>query len=208
MMVDWDLEFFISRMGRGSNNPNFKIMIRQRRRIEWQMKNVTISYDDGWREIFRDVSMELGFPRDHIERINTAWWRYVNEMMSNPVLPTIKIMYMCSIHPSVKLLYRYCNTMGRLIEKIYRGEYGANGKRVGDVKKMEEHLSALQETYSRLTNEAGNRSVVVNKMKKSYSDKEWNRHHEKEADNRRLRLVEVTMEESRAISESEKGSKK
>ncbi len=199
-MAVLDLGYFINRMGKESNNPNFGAMVRQRRRTEWQMREVVITYDEGWREIFREVGNDLKMPREDVERINTAWWKYVTEMMCNPILPTIRMVYLGTIQPSVKLLYRYCDHMNRLIEKIYRGEYGANGKRVGDVRKMQDHLTSLQDTYLRLSDEAGKRKKVITEMKsRTVVEGEDERRDEYIRGRKKTRLTEVTMREIRKM---------
>lgn len=153
-------------MAKGSNNPNFGAMIRQRRVTEWGFRSCKIKYDDEWRELMREVSVKLGYPKEDIERINSAWWRYVSEMMANPILPTIRIVYLCTLKPNVKILFRYCEKVSELVTRIYRGEISGDGRTIGDAKKMELHLRKLHDTYFRLEEEAVYRKKVRGDMRK------------------------------------------
>lgn len=142
-------------MKRKSNNPGFEKMVRQRRRTEYQLrKDYNIKYDDTWREIMFETADELHMPLDHVVRINTAWWKFVSEMMSRVELVTVKMIYLLTIKPSTKKLFRYCEKMGYMVEGFYRKALiGKEERKIEDVKRMEEHLEVLQETYIRLVKE-------------------------------------------------------
>lgn len=136
-----------------SNNPGFADFARKRKVIVWEVKkDHKIVYDDGWREIMKEVSRELKFPYEDVERINTAWWKYVGEMMGRVELPIIRMVYLCNLHPSVKKLYSYCEKMGVIIERLVNGGT-YHGKKVGDVSNMLKHLSKLHDSYFRIQGE-------------------------------------------------------
>src|SRR5688572_17864606 len=126
-----------------SNNPGFAEMRRKRKVTVWtQRKDHRIIYDDGWREIMREVSRELKFPYEDVERINTAWWKYVAEMLARVELPVIRMVYLCKLYPSPKKLYGYCEKMGDRIDRLLNGAKVVNlNKKVGDVGNMSRHLA-------------------------------------------------------------------
>lgn len=143
---------------RKGNNPDFVNMARKRRVTIWGMrKNWIVSYDDGWRDVMKEVSRELQMPLDDVVRINTAWWRYVSEMMSRVELPRIRMVYLCTLYPSVRELYGYCNQMGVFIDRLMNGMKVQNMK-VGNVGKMSVHLVKLQDTYFRIIDEGGKKN--------------------------------------------------
>lgn len=121
-------------------------------RFKWLIKPRKIVYDDTWRLIMKEVSVETKIPLSDIERINTAWWKYVSEMMGRVELPRIRMMYLITLRPSPKKLFGYCEKVGVGIEKLMRGESHMS-KSVGDVVAMSKHLWRLQETYFRLERE-------------------------------------------------------
>ena len=134
-------------------NPGFKAMVSKKRRYEWTLKKEwKIRYDDGWREIMEEVSEEVGIPVEDVERINTAWWKFVGEMMCRVEMPRIRMDYLCTLYPSKAKLYSYCEKMSRIISRIVNGRY-KEGVVVGDVGLMKKHLVRLQDTYFRLDEE-------------------------------------------------------
>jgi hypothetical protein len=155
-----------------SPNPDFFNMIRRRRKVIYEMRPRDIQYDETWRDIMKEVSYDLGVPYEDVEAINTAWWRYVNEMMCHPALPQICMTYLGRLVPSGKILKRYCDDIGERIGKIYRGEHFGGVKRtVGDAKKMEVHLKVLRETSDRLdVEEAAWKKMMKDKWKKVLGD--------------------------------------
>lgn len=134
----------------GGRNPGFKAMVSKKRRNEWLMKKEwKIRYDEGWREIMHEVAEEVGIPVSDVERINTAWWKFVSEMMSRVEMPVIRMEYFCVLYPSKAKLYSYCERMGRWLNQVANGRV-REGVKVGDVGKMRKHLTRLQDTYFRL----------------------------------------------------------
>lgn len=139
-----------------SNNPGFEVMIRQRRRVVYKLrKDYHISYDETWRDIMFEVANELQLPLEHVERINTAWWKFVSEMMARHELVTIKMTYLFRIIPSSKKLRRYVDKMAYMVEGFYRKAMIGKAERdIEDVRRMEKHLDLLRDTYLRLEKEA------------------------------------------------------
>jgi len=180
-----------------SNNPGFAEFARKRKVFVWEVrKEHRIVYDDGWREIMKEVSRELKFPYEDVERINTAWWKYVGEMMCRVELPVIRMVFLCNLKPSVKKLYGYCEKMGNLIDRLVNGGKYQNRK-VGDVGNMVKHLSKLHDTYFRLQAEK------AKKMKRGVRVQTDSRKAdiERMVRNDRRRQIRTTMVEARRLKE-------
>lgn len=136
----------------GVRNPGFREMARKKKMTIWEMrKEWKIRYDGTWREIMNEVSEVVGIPVEDIERINSAWWRYVGEMMCRVEMPRIRMDYFCTLYPSKAKLYSYCEEMGRIIGRLSNGRMkGVDPEKIGDVNVMRKHLERLQDTYFRL----------------------------------------------------------
>lgn len=101
-----------------------------------------------------EVSDELGIPYEHVERINSAWWRFVTEILARPEMVAVRMTYLITIKPSVTKLRRYCEKISALIEMLYQQMHvGVEDRRYDSLKKMESHLKVLQGSYFRLLEE-------------------------------------------------------
>lgn len=96
-----------------------------------------IRYDETWREIMKEVAKEMGVPVGDVERINSAWWKFVREMMARVELPTIYMAHFVKLKPSLRQLRRYIG-----------------GERGGD--KLVERKERLAETEARILAENKN----------------------------------------------------
>ena len=126
--------------------------LRKRKRITvfTMRKKWVIRYDEMWRDLMGDVARKMNMPVEDVERINTAWWKYVGEMMGRADLPTIIMMYFVKLKPSPAKLLRYCRRAEEMIENVKIGAIVRGRKVVGDIAKMEVHLKKLYETQERL----------------------------------------------------------
>lgn len=123
-------------------------------RYVWSIRNWKITYDDTWREIMREVAEITGFPYEDIERVNSAWWKYVGEMLRRPEMPIVRIVYLCRFAASAKRLYRYCETMEFMFERLANGSSLKGGRGIKDLVKVDRHLKKLHDTYMRRIEEA------------------------------------------------------
>lgn len=134
-------------------NPNFRDMARKKKVTIWKLKkDWKIRYDETWREIMEEVSEIVEIPYEDVERINSAWWKFVGEMMCRVEMPEIRMVYLCRIYPSKVKLYSYCEYMGRLISRLAHGRVKEDVK-IGDLNVMRKHLGRLQDTYFRVQEE-------------------------------------------------------
>lgn len=116
----------------------------------------------------QEVAEVVGIPVEDVERINTAWWKFVSEMMARPEMPRIKMDYLCVLYPSAKKLYHYCEYMGKVVEKVVNKTHTEKyDNMVGNIGNVVKHLQKLQDTYFRLESEKG-----IGKMKMSEEKKE------------------------------------
>lgn len=121
--------------------------------VVWGLKKKwVIRYDDTWRVIMKEVAKELGVPLEDVERINTAWWKFVGEMLYRVDMPRIRMMYLVNMYPSVKKLHGYCDKMSVVIEGLCHGVRVMN-RPTGDVGAMRKHLVKLHDTYFRILEE-------------------------------------------------------
>lgn len=163
-------------------------------RVKWVLSKAwNIVYDDTWREIMREVATEMKIPVGDVERMNTAWWKYIGEMMMRPELPHIRMTYLLAMKPSSKKLYGYCEKVGVLIDKIVNGATVNGNKKVGDVEVMNKHLWTLQNTYFRLEAERARRKKKVREM--TEMEAEALRRYE----GSKKRLISVRMVEARQL---------
>lgn len=136
-------------------SPGFLAMRRKKKVIIWSLrKEWRIVYDETWREVMREAGDEMSIPVGDVERMNSAWWKYVGEMIARPELPQIRMMYLGTIRASVKKLWNYCASMSDGVDRFKRGwKYNHYGKEIGDVDAMEVHLAKLDKTYFRIVEE-------------------------------------------------------
>ena len=141
--------------------------------IVWTLKKKwNIRYDDTWREIHVEAAKRSGMPVEDVERINTAWWKFVGEMMCRVDLPRIRMMYLLTLSASMRKLSRYCDLMSEGVEKL---AHGIRSRRsTGDVGAMKKHMMKLHDTYFRLVKEEGmKRKVGVVHRKKAEVPGKW-----------------------------------
>lgn len=124
-------------------------------RIVWTFRRVTIRFDGVWKEVIREVSVELGYRESDVELLLEMYWRWVMEMLGHPEMPEVRMMYFGKFCVKNGVLRNYCDRMAEALQDLHgrllRGE--VKKSRIGDLDKIEYHLDRLQDTWIRIDGE-------------------------------------------------------